>query len=74
MIDNNANFVYSVCSIGRITIINELVELLYIDNPPVHITDIRLLAVPMLASQYDQIDYIQFRDFIVIVHALIYKY
>ena len=53
---------------------NELVELLYIDNPPVHITDIRLLAVPMLASQYDQIDYIQFRDFIVIVHALIYKY
>ena len=53
---------------------NELVELLYLDNPPVHITDIRLLAVPMLVSQYDQIDYIQFRDFIVIVHALIYKY
>ena len=53
---------------------NELVELLYIDNPPVHITDIRLLAVPMLESQYDQIDYIQFRDFIIIVHALIYEY
>ena len=28
----------------------------------------------MLASKYDQIDYIQFMDFIVIVHALIYKY